>query len=278
MSHESDRWTTDFGPIRLLVVDADRGFCTAAKDFFAARGCHVTYALTGAEAHQRVQSHCFDAVLLDWGLPEGDGPDLLEDLKTKHPHLPVVLSPTTGGDMAHAEALRRGADCYWPKPGSSKGLADLLPALNGLVQRSRGRSPYHGLEAVVTHLGVDVSALSDTVRRAIILVCEDLAMGATQESHAPEVVSLLKLTEDVGLSSPDYFGRKFTEDVGMPPGRFISMLRLQVAKAALVGTQHRLTDISRRLGFGELKNMRRTFKKHEGCTPGEYRRRERGNK
>lgn len=70
----------------------------------------------------------FDLVIADMKLPDGDGIQLLEILKSKSPHLPVILVTDSGSVQNAVEAMRKGAFDYLLKPVSIKLLEDRIRA------------------------------------------------------------------------------------------------------------------------------------------------------
>lgn len=84
-----------------------------------------------------------------------------------------------------------------------------------------------------------------------------------------QVLSVEQLAQRMAMSSR-HFSRTFTQETGMPPGRYVELLRLQRARELLEcgqGSIARVADIS---GFGREERMRRAFVRELGVTPGLY--------
>jgi AraC family transcriptional regulator len=89
------------------------------------------------------------------------------------------------------------------------------------------------------------------------------------------------LASDVDLStiarqaalSPYYFTRQFTAMVGMPPYRYLIMLRIQRAALLLRESDLTVTQILHRVGFHSPSHFTTTFRRHMGVSPTDYRRR-----
>jgi transcriptional regulator GlxA family with amidase domain len=73
--------------------------------------------------------------------------------------------------------------------------------------------------------------------------------------------------------SPRQFARAFTEEVGVPPGRYVDRVRLETARRLLEDTADGVAEIARQCGFGTAESMRRAFQRTVGVGPAEYRRR-----
>jgi len=73
--------------------------------------------------------------------------------------------------------------------------------------------------------------------------------------------------------SPYYFTRQFTAMVGMPPYRYLIMLRIQRAAELLRASDLTVTQILHRVGFHSPSHFTTTFRRHMGMSPTAYRRR-----
>lgn len=80
--------------------------------------------------------------------------------------------------------------------------------------------------------------------------------------------------QDLGLSRRRAV-EIFKEAYGMTPKAYMDSLRLQEAKRLLVQTDSRIIDIAAVVGFGGLFTFNRFFKEKTGCSPNEYRKRQR---
>ncbi len=102
----------------------------------------------------------------------------------------------------------------------------------------------------------------DPVRRAQRLVLDD--PGA---DHRVET-----LADAVGMS-PRHFTRCFTAAVGVSPARYVAEVRVDAARHTLETSTATVAVVARRCGFGTAETMRRTFLRHLGVAPDDYRRR-----
>ena len=80
-------------------------------------------ASTGSEAISLAESEAPDMVLLDLGLPDMDGLDVLEEMR-KHSSAPVIIVSARKQEKDQAEGIAAGADDYVAKPFSFKELMD----------------------------------------------------------------------------------------------------------------------------------------------------------
>ncbi len=73
--------------------------------------------------------------------------------------------------------------------------------------------------------------------------------------------------------SERHFLRRFTDEVGLSPARYVAAARLDSARRELEQSDDTVATIAARVGFGTAESMRRTFVRHLGASPDEYRRR-----
>ncbi|WP_141590832.1 MULTISPECIES: sigma-54 dependent transcriptional regulator [unclassified Myxococcus] len=100
----------------LLLVDDDRTFASLAASVLRHEGFRVTLAHSLHDARGAMSREAPDLVVLDRRLPDGDGIDILPELRAQLPDTPVLMV-TAHGDIASAvEAIQAGARDYLSKP------------------------------------------------------------------------------------------------------------------------------------------------------------------
>ncbi len=92
-----------------------------------------------------------------------------------------------------------------------------------------------------------------------------------QENYA-EPLTLADLSGEAGMS-PEYFCRVFKAVIGRSPIDYLNYYRLQCATEKLRTTDEYVTDIALSCGFADLSYFSKVFKKYNGISAGEYRRR-----
>jgi transcriptional regulator GlxA family with amidase domain len=78
------------------------------------------------------------------------------------------------------------------------------------------------------------------------------------------------LAQRAGLS-PRHLQRRFTAELGTPPAAYVERVRVEAARRALTEGDEPVDAIARRYGFGTAETMRRTFHRHVGVAPSDYR-------
>jgi PAS domain S-box-containing protein len=116
----------------ILVVDDDPDIALALQDFLDHDGYQVSVAGTCAEALTQAAQHHYNAVILDLGLPDGDGSSVLKTLQTQQPQLPVIiLTAYTSADRT-VGSLTQGAFAYLTKPYNRDELRAVLQRAVGV--------------------------------------------------------------------------------------------------------------------------------------------------
>jgi len=100
----------------ILVVDDSLTVRMDLAEQFEAAGMSVRPCATAAEAREWLTRGSFGLVVLDVLLPDGDGLELLSEIKAETPSLPVILLSSEGEVKARVRGLTRGADGYVGKP------------------------------------------------------------------------------------------------------------------------------------------------------------------
>jgi two-component system, OmpR family, KDP operon response regulator KdpE len=124
---------TEPGPLVLLVEDED-ATRTALDRHLTARGYRVDEASDVGSALARWEARRPDLIMLDLGLPDRDGTDLIRRVR-REAETPILVLSARDAERTKVEALELGADDYVTKP---FGTAELLARLHALLRRSAG--------------------------------------------------------------------------------------------------------------------------------------------
>ena len=104
--------------LTVLVIEDSRFACEAMRLLCLRSGARIRRADCLRSARRHLQVYRPSVVIVDLGLPDGSGADLIAELDTSEPRVDVILG--TSGDLAGEEAaLRAGADGFLAKPVSS---------------------------------------------------------------------------------------------------------------------------------------------------------------
>src|SRR3989337_798322 len=107
---------------KILVVDDDNSILEVIQMRLKAWGYNVAVAKNGTEAKAALSSTPFNLVIIDLRLSEEDGLDLMEEILTSHPNLPIIILTAHGTIESAVEAMRKGAYSYLTKPFDPRAL------------------------------------------------------------------------------------------------------------------------------------------------------------
>jgi len=110
-------------PLKLLVVDDEPAIVRFLRTGLGGNGYTVLTAGDGHAAMELLDRHEVDLVVLDLGLPDMDGLDILIRLRAAKSATPVIVLSSRGEERTKVEALELGADDYLVKP---FGMAELV--------------------------------------------------------------------------------------------------------------------------------------------------------
>jgi AraC-like DNA-binding protein len=165
------------------------------------------------------------------GIEDGSLPWLR--LTTEH-----ILSELEGGRPGAAEVVNR--------------LADIL-----FIQAVR---EYFNENAETAEAGWMAAVRDQQIGRALTLL----------HGHLHEPWTVASLAHDLAISR-SAFAARFRELVGEPPLRYLTRLRINAAAVRLRSTDEKLSAIAKATGYESVAAFVKSFKRHMGTTPGDYR-------
>jgi DNA-binding response OmpR family regulator len=115
--------------MRLLLIEDHERLAQSIVEGLASFGLRVDVFLTAEDGLAAAKSIAYDALILDLGLPDRDGLDLIHELRAASSRLPILILSARDGIDDRVEGLDRGADDYLLKPFAMKELAARLRAL-----------------------------------------------------------------------------------------------------------------------------------------------------
>jgi two-component system KDP operon response regulator KdpE len=144
----------------VLVVDDEPQIVRALRINLTARGYRVITAHDGTAALRAVAETKPDVVVLDLGLPDMDGNEVIAGLRG-WTTVPIIVLSARGDSSDKVQALDAGADDYVTKP---FGMDELLARLRAAVRRSAVSSS-DGVEAVINTASFSIDLVAKKVRR-----------------------------------------------------------------------------------------------------------------
>lgn len=115
--------------MRILLVEDHQRLASSIAEALAGFGFGVDFFPTAEEGLAASRSLSYDAIILDLGLPDRNGLDVIQELRAAASWLPILILTARDGIDDRVEGLDRGADDYMLKPFAMKELAARLRAL-----------------------------------------------------------------------------------------------------------------------------------------------------
>mgnify|MGYP001580835683 CR=1 FL=1 len=148
---------------RVLLIEDDARLAGMVQEYLGAAGFLVSVASKGKDGLDRLTREAFDALILDFMLPDMDGLELCRQLRAKS-DLPVLMLTARGEPTDRVVGLEIGADDYLPKPFEPR---ELLARLRAILRR-RGAGAARTLRFGRLEIDRDARALRmDGAQRSI---------------------------------------------------------------------------------------------------------------
>lgn len=150
-----------------------------------------------ADAQHWISTENFDAIILDLGLPDGDGIDLLRQLRKEGNTVPILVATARDSVEERLSGLDIGADDYLIKPFVVK---ELLARLRAVVRRATGWNDQKDATWTVKDLVLDEKRM--TITRAgqpIILSKTEFALLQALMKHADRVLTRREIEKEAML-------------------------------------------------------------------------------
>lgn len=170
---------------RILVVDDEPQIQRFLKPALTAAGYDVVEAATGAEALKAVATQAPDLMVLDLGLPDMDGKDIIASLRGWS-EIPIVILSARDRESEKIAALDLGADDYVEKP---FGIGELTARIRNALRR---RSPHELQPPLIQADGLTIDTVHRLVSRgdeAIHLTPKEYDLLTLLARHAGRVVT-----------------------------------------------------------------------------------------
>jgi DNA-binding response OmpR family regulator len=146
--------------MKILIVEDEPEIAQSIIRYFKPNGIHCETAANYNEALVKISAYDYDCILLDLMLPDGDGFDLLKELKKQHKTDGVIITSAKETLDARLEGFNLGADDYVTKPFH---LAELLVRLQALIRRKNFKGNNN---VVFNEIVIDIFSKTVTVNGA----------------------------------------------------------------------------------------------------------------
>ncbi|MDF1570560.1 MAG: two-component regulator propeller domain-containing protein [Bacteroidales bacterium] len=222
----------------------------------------VYKARDGQQGLSMTRKHLPDLVLSDVKMSVMNGYELTRAIKDNYytSHIPVILLTAESSEEMKIEGIASGADDYIEKPFNLNYLFTKIDKT--ILQRKKliKRFDNETRENVIQdrRRGEDDSEFITTVQNLI------------NEHLSNSNLDVEFLVEQMGISRTLFF-KKVKASIGFSPNEYIRILRMKAAARMLSSSRNTINEIGFSIGYNDPNYFGKTFKKHFGITPSEYR-------
>jgi two-component system response regulator PhoP len=178
--------------MRILIVEDELILSQQIEAFFSAKGFVVDVAQTGSDGFYLAKEYPIDVAVIDIGLPDFSGIELISRLRKSGVDLPVLLLTARSRWQNKVEGLEAGADDYLVKPFHYE---ELLARVNALLRRSKGKA-----HPVLTYANIKLDSLSQDVMvddKKVVLTAYEYKVLEYLLFRKGEVITKAVLTEHI---------------------------------------------------------------------------------
>ncbi len=141
--------------MRILVVEDEITLCEQIRQYFANKGFAVDTAHNGSNGFYMACEYPLDAAIIDIGLPDFSGIELIKRLRKNKVAVPVLILTARSRWQEKVEGLEAGADDYLVKPFQYE---ELLARINALIRRSAGQA-----QPLLSHDNIELNTMAQEV-------------------------------------------------------------------------------------------------------------------
>ena len=245
----------------ILVVEDNEDMRTFISDSLAEK-YKVLQAENGKIGLELAKEHLPDIVITDAMMPEMDGFELSQELKSNALtcHIFVIMLTVKSSEKSYEQGLKVGVDNYLTKP-FNYNLLELR--VQNLLQ---SRKKFKEQVLSVKPLSLEPSKLPSTSPDEKFI--KDFIQSIEQNISNPNY-KIENFCKDLGYSKSQFY-RKTKSLLGQTPNHFVRTIKLKRAAQLLEEGHYKISEITYKVGFNDLKYFRECFKKQYEMTPSEY--------
>lgn len=245
----------------ILIVEDDPDMQLYVKNILSDK-FRILTANNGREGFEKAVKTIPDLIISDIMMPVKDGTELAKDLKNdnKTSHIPVILLTSLHEESQVVKGYETGVDDYITKPFSASILKARIE--NILLLRKRSWEQYRQSENLEDYTG----KLSDNPRKQEFLnKVNEIILSNIENSS----FGINDLADQLNMSVNQLF-RKVKNLLDTTPYNLIVQVRMTQAARLIRETDYNISEITFLVGYQELSNFSRSFKKFYNISPREY--------
>jgi DNA-binding response OmpR family regulator len=163
--------------MNVLIIEDEEALAQELEIFLANHNYITEVCYNGRSASEKIATNMYDFILIDLGLPDYDGLDLLKEAKKNNPDAACIILTARAEVYDRVRGLDLGADDYLPKPFS---LLELQSRMQAIIRRK------FGLKQSIVELGDFLINLTDRV-----ITCQDNVVSAITKKEFDLIAYLI---------------------------------------------------------------------------------------
>lgn len=163
--------------MNVLIIEDEEALAHELEIFLANHNYITEVCYNGRAASEKIATNMYDFILIDLGLPDYDGLDLLKEAKKSNPDAACLILTARAEVYDRVRGLDLGADDYLPKPFS---LLELQSRMQAIMRRK------FGLKQSIVELGDFLINLTDRV-----ITCQDSVVSAITKKEFDLIAYLI---------------------------------------------------------------------------------------
>ncbi len=198
-------------------------------------------------------------LILDCGFDVKRGLDLAKYYKSHCPAIPIVFITEISSEEIAIEALRIGIREYLIKPIQVMRLKEIIELLLEITQMTKERRtafPLHCPDEHEFDSVLEDDELPENIRDVLVYIKTNLSENMCLEDLA-----------DHAFASKSHFCKTFKKHVGLPPLKYVNVMRIGEAKRLLCKTGLNVSDVATQVGFNDASSFCKQFKRLTGMSP-----------
>ncbi len=244
----------------ILIVDDDMELSKFMSDQLG-KDYNIIQAYSGNSAWKKVLTHRPDVVITDYNMPDGNGMELCQQIKSNPEtnNIPVILLTGEGDEVLRLQSLNMQVDHYLEKP------------VNIVVLRSAISQVLRVRETLLNKMNRTETV--NEMPRPILENAQEKFFERVNEiikKHLDESdFSVQQLSEEVGISRV-HLNRKMKNRFGVSPNIFIRSFRLKQAAYLLAYNKANISEVAYAVGFSSHSYFTTAFHDYFGMSPKEF--------
>jgi DNA-binding response OmpR family regulator len=212
--------------VRILIVEDDTSLVEGLKKALAPSGFAIDHESSGSDAVDIVPSEAYSLIVLDLGLPDIPGQEVLRRLRGNGCEVPILILTALGEVKDKVKCLNLGADDYLTKPFD---LDEFEARVKALVRRGKGRlDPILRCGALMLDTSSATAMIGDqplSLRRREVTVLEILMSNAGRLVRKERLISeIFGFDEPVAPNAIELYIGRLRQKLG-PRGPTIKTVR-----------------------------------------------------